>query len=279
MILFFSRVRLNCLFGENLMENSVINNSNPMKFTHLKSGLAARFINFFMKRIVVGKTEFIFHDEKPENPSVFIANHTRAKGPLAIQYLYPGYIRTWSNAKLVERKSCYDQFKNNIIKNIRGERLFRLLLPIGVPIVNWYYKKQLNCIPVYHDMNVVKTFNTSVETLINGVNVAIYPEVKETVKNEVISNFATGFSYLGFYYYRKTGKLLQYYPVYIALTLRQIHFGKPIAYNPEIPMKEQSLLITEYLENSITELARSLPPHKIITVYGDYKVHADSPKN
>lgn len=128
------------------MENSNINTPNPTKYTHLKSGLLARFINFFMKRIVVGKTEFIFHHGKPENPSVFICNHTRAKGPLALQYLYPGDIRTWSNSKLIERKSCYDQFKNNIIKNIRGEKLFRLLLPIGIPIVNWYYKKQLNCI-------------------------------------------------------------------------------------------------------------------------------------
>lgn len=248
-------------------------------FTHERKGFASKLINFILTRVVIGKTEFVFHDEKPLEASVFVANHTRVNGPLTIQYLYPGAVRTWSNALLIDRKSCHEHFKKNIIKNIRGEKFFKLLLPILVPIINWYYKKQLNCIPVYHDMNVSKTFSISVETLKNNVNIALYPEIKETVKNEVISNFATGFSYIGFFYYRETKKLLKFYPTYIAQTLGQIHFGKPIEYNPTIPMKEQSLAISEYLENGITELARSLPPHKIVTVYGKYKSHDNQPDN
>lgn len=251
------------------------NDVNNLTFTHSKKGFAARFVTFLMTKLVIGKTKFVFHDEQPVEPSVFIANHTRAKGPLTIQYLYPGDVRTWSNSKLIEKKSCYEHFKTNIIKNIRGEWFFKLLLPIGIPIVNWYYKKQLNCIPVYHDMNISKTFTASTQTLVNGVNIAVYPEIKETIQNEILSHFAVGFTYMGFYYYRETGKRLNFYPVYIAQTLRQIHFGKPIAYDPDISMKEQAVIICNYLEESITSLARSLPKHRIVTVYGDYKEHTE----
>lgn len=251
-------------------------NTKILTFTHAKNGFAAKFVTFLMTKLVIGKTKFIFHDGIPSEPSVFVANHTRAKGPLTIQYLYPGDVRTWSNAKLIEKKSCYDHFKTNIIKNIRGEWFFKLLLPLGIPLVNWYYKKQLNCIPVYHDMNISKTFTSSTQTLVNGVNVAVYPEIKETVNNEVLSNFAVGFTYMGFYYHRETGKNLNFYPVYIAQTLREIHFGKPIAYDPTIPMKDQALIISDYLASSITNLARSLPKHKIVTVYGDYKEHTET---
>lgn len=248
---------------------------NNLTFTVSKKGFAAKLVTFFMKKIVIGKTKFVFHDEHPVEPSVFVANHTRAKGPLTIQYLYPGDVRTWSNAKLIDKKSCYEHFKTNIIKNIRGEWFFKLLLPIGIPIVNWYYKKQLNCIPVYHDMNISKTFTLSTQTLVNGVNIAVYPEIKETVQNEILSHFAVGFTYMGFYYYRETGKRLNFYPVYIAQSLRQIHFGKPIAYDPDIPMKEQTAIICNYLEDNITSIARSLPKHRIVTVYGDYKEHTE----
>lgn len=215
--------------------------------------------------------EFIYHDEKPTEASVFVGNHTKFCGPLAIQYKYPEDVRTWSEARLIDRKSCYDLFKNTVIKNIKGEKFYKLLLPVMIPLISWYYRKQLNCIPVYHDMKISKTFTESATTLENGVHVAIYPENVEKKLNEVICKFATGFIYLAYNYYKLTGKRIKFYPLYCAQTLNQTHFGKPIEYDPDKPIKEQSVVIAHYLEEQITALARSLPHHKIISIFGDYK--------
>lgn len=249
-----------------------VSNLNVESFTHAKKGIRSKLVNFFIKNIIVGKTKFIFHGEKPSEPSAFISNHTRIKGPLAIQYMYPGNVRTWSIYTLTEKETVKSHIQNEIINNIRGEKFFTWLLPMFVSPIAWYYKTQLNCIPVYHDMRVMKTISKSIETLKNGVNISLCPEIKDNIKNEVISDFTNGFAYLGFYYYRETGKRLKYYPIYSGQKLRQVHFGTPIEYNPDIPMKKQSLDITRYLENAITELARSLPPHKIITIYKGYKL-------
>ena len=239
-------------------------------FTHKKKGIGSKLVTFFLSKIIVGKMEFIYHGEKPEEPSVFVGNHTKFYAPLAVQYKYPEAVRTWSAALLLERKTCYELFKNKIIKNIKGEWFFRLILPIMAPIISWYYRKQLNCIPVHRDRNITKTFEISTQTLQNGVHIALYPEIREEKLNDVVNKFATGFVYMGHEYYNITKKKLKFYPVYCAPSLHQTHFGIPIEYNPDKGVKEQSKMVGEYLESAITEMAKSLPAHKIVHMLKDF---------
>lgn len=239
-------------------------------FTHERKGVTSKLVNFILSKLVVRKMNFVFHDEIPHEPSIFVGNHTRFRGPLAVQYKYPGKVRTWSDALLIERKSCYDLFKNKVIKDIRGEKFLKLFLPAGIPLISWYYRKKLNCIPVYRDMNVAKTFRASSTTLMHNVNVAVYPEVIENRLNEVICKFATGFVYMAYNFYKLTGQRIKFYPIYCAETLKETHFGKPIQYNPDEPFKDQSDVIARYLEEQITTIARNLPSHKMVTMFGDY---------
>jgi hypothetical protein len=254
--------------GKNLKET--LDNQGTEKFTHQRKGFSSKIVNFILNKMVVPKMSFVFHDEIPNEAAIFVGNHTRFRGPLAIQYRYPGKVRTWSDAKLIERKSCYDLFKNKVIKDIKGEKIFRVLLPASIPLISWYYRKKLNCIPVYRDMNVAKTFRVSSTTLMNDVNVAVYPEIIENRLNEVVCKFATGFVYIAYNFYKMTGKRIKFYPLYIAETIRETHFGKPIQYNPDLPIKEQADVIARYLEEQITNLARSLPQHKMVPIFGDY---------
>lgn len=59
--------------------------------------------------------------------------------------------------------------------------------------------------------------------------------------------------------------------LHIAQELKEVHFGKPIKYDPEIPMKEQSLIITNYLFDNIMELHSKLPSHKIVPMFKEEK--------
>jgi len=65
-------------------------------------------------------------------------------------------------------------------------------------------------------------------------------------------------------YYKKTGEAVSFVPLYIAPKLKQMHFGKPIRFDPNVPMEEQRHRICKYLMEEITSIAVSLPEHTVI---------------
>ena len=52
--------------------------------------------------------------------------------------------------------------------------------------------------------------------------------------------------------------------MYNAVRLKKVVFGKPIKYDPNIPMDIQRDNICEYLKKEITMLAKELPRHKVV---------------
>lgn len=243
----------------------------PPIYTQSKKGFASRLIKF-LQRIMFGKYTFFYHDEQPTEPSMFIANHTYYVGPLIIQYQYPGNVRTWSNSKFFTKEDCLPYMKYKFSDNRkRGKKIVAFFLKLITKTVIWFYSKKLNAIPVYHDFNIGKTFRMSSESLVNGSNVAIYPEQVDAEFNGVVCKFATGFAYAAQTHYKITGECLKFYPIYIAQKLKQVHFGKPIQYDPDVPIKEQTVIITDYLEQSIISLHDMLPPHKVIPMFKEDK--------
>lgn len=240
----------------------------PELYTHKKNGFS-RLTGFVVKKFIVGKMEFFYQGEKPLEPAIFVGNHTKSYAPLAIQYTYPDNVRTWSVGAFTNVKECRQLFRNRILVNIKHEKLFRFLVPIVVPFLVLYYKRHLNSIPVWRDFNILRTFEKSIETLENGSHVAIYPETRDKKFNKYICAFETGFVYLAYNYYEATGKMVKIFPFYCAPAMHQTHFGNPIQFNPDMPIKEQAQQIAHYLERELTRVAESLPAHRIISMMGD----------
>ena len=65
--------------------------------------------------------------------------------------------------------------------------------------------------------------------------------------------------------------------MYNAAKLQKVVFGKPIAYDPNVPIEEQRVTINTYLKEEITRLAEELPVHDVITYNNFGKSHY--PKN
>ena len=88
----------------------------------------------------------------------------------------------------------------------------------------------------------------------------------KTIKkyNDIINNFQDKFIDVARLYYKKTGKELSFVPMYNAVRLKKVVFGKPIKYDPNIPMDIQRDNICEYLKKEITMLAKELPRHKVV---------------
>lgn len=101
------------------------------------------------------------------------------------------------------------------------------------------------------------------EKLEDGYHIVIYPE-HEVPYNNILWEFEDRFIDIARLYYKRTGKSLQFVPMYLAPKLRKIFLGKPIRFQPEQPMAQERERIRAMLMESITQLAVSQPLHTVI---------------
>ena len=132
--------------------------------------------------------------------------------------------------------------------------------------------RNAHTIPVYRDARGVKTFRSTVESLSEGENVIIFPE-HYTPRNNIIYDFQNKYIDVAKLYHKRTGKALSFVPMYICPALKGIYLGKPIAFDPQIPMDEQRAQISEYLMNEITDMGRALPLHTVVPYPNVSKKH------
>ncbi len=93
-----------------------------------------------------------------------------------------------------------------------------------------------------------------------------------------INRFHHGFVDVASLYCKRTGKSINFYPMYIGCDTNSIKIGKPISYDITNVRLEEALWICDYLQLGIKDLSASLPLHKVVTsvpealyeYYGEY---------
>lgn len=216
-------------------------------------------------RLFFPKCEMIWKTDKPEGPVFFVSNHTKLFAPTFFLLQKPP-VRPWLNYYFLFPKACWGHLKNKVLTGKRAwlKPLGFVLTPLIVALM-----RGTRSIPVYHSSTKVvdETFAKSVETMESGVSQVIFPERTENQVNPYLFELNAGFPMVADVYYRKTGKIMRFYPTYCAPDLKTVVVGEPIAYDPSVPMKKQRSEICRYLENAIKDLAESLPDHTP-TLYG-----------
>jgi len=224
-------------------------------------GFFLKFLNFFL-RIMIGRDSVIWLTEKPDEPSVFICNHTRTYAPLTMELNFDRKVRPWVNGYMLTYRNTVKLMYNKIAYDFRPKLLRRLLLIVLSPFINIYFRS-LEPIPVFHDTRIRLAFSKTNETLMSGKDIVIYPEKNVIPPNKYINELEVGFVHLARHYYQKTGKCVRFYPVYCCKDLKIIMVGEPITYNPEKDFKRHREEIVTYLTEKIEELGNSLPEHKV----------------
>ena len=93
-------------------------------------------------------------------------------------------------------------------------------------------------VPVYHDIQVVKTFRQSVGRLKDGHHLIIFPEQPDGFQSHE-QRLNKGFLQIAPMAYRTLGLRLKFYPVYIDYKRHTFHVSAPAQYDPELPLAEQ----------------------------------------
>ena len=207
---------------------------------------------------------------KPKEVAVYISNHCQANGPIVYQMYFTqrrglpvnGRPRIWATSELIHHGEAYKFFKFVTVRRSKHKRLWKLISAILSPLAVYVFRGA-EVIPVYRNDKIKITHQKSVDTLAEGRDVVVLPE-NPTRKNDFIHYFNIGFVDVAKKAYEDLGIIVPFYPAYISPDLRRIKVGKPIYYDPTKDQYEERMRVIHYLEDAVTELGKSLPPHKVI---------------
>ena len=139
---------------------------------------------------------------------------------------------------------------------------YKVLSCIIAPLAAYIFSRGPG-IGVYHDTRLIGTFKNTVKRLQEGNHIVIFPE-HDVKYNHILYDFQDKFIDVAKLYDKKSGQTISFVPLYIAPKLKQMHYGKPIRFDPDAPMDAERNRICRYLMNEITEIACSLPEHTVI---------------
>ena len=232
-----------------------------MKKLSIRYRIIKAAVKFFYPAVDVLGTENL-----PDEPCVVVGNHCQMDGPIACELYFPGEHYIWCAGEMTKVKTipgyAYKDFWSQ--KPVWIRWLFKIASYLITPLAAAMFGKGgANVIPVYHDTRALSTFRDTIARLKEGANVIIFPEHGAPVNN-VLYDFNDRFIDLASAYYKQTGSRMKFVPMYVAPALRQVHLGKPVEYDPDVPKDGERRRIKDYLMSSITETARSLPEHRVV---------------
>ena len=222
---------------------------------------------FVIKRIVSAVFP-VYQIEGVENlshgPSVVVGNHSQAFGPLAVELYFPKEHYTWCISEMMERDKVADYaYKDFWSKKPLVLRPFFKLFSYIIPPLSELVFTNADTIPVYRDRRVMKTFQLSCDKLKDNAAIVIFPE-DYTKYNNIVHEFQRGFVHVAKYYYRQNNAVVSFVPMYVCPELKKLVFGKPIMYDPDSKVDVEAERICKYLQQSISEIAYSLPRHRVV---------------
>ena len=229
------------------------------KFSKICFIIIRWLIKVFYPKIKVVGTENLNNEA-----TVFVGNHSQMNGPICAEIYPPIKCQTWCAYQMMELKEvppyAFKDFWSNKPKYIRWffKILSYIIAPISVCIFN-----NANTIPVYHDARLISTFKQTVNSLNENEGIIIFPECYDEYNN-IVNRFQDRFIDVAKLYYKKTGKCINFVPMYIAPKLKTVYLGKPIVFSPEQPIELEREKICNYLMEEITKIAKSLPTHTVV---------------
>lgn len=209
-----------------------------------------RFVRWAV-RLVTPDMETVWEEPFAGRPSVFVCNHDRAYGPIAMcgHFGRSDDIRPWINSQVLSSREMPEYVRHDFwwppdkwyskILDYSLAYIYALILP---PIL-----RGSDCIPVYHDTGVMSTLKSSMKYLSDGKLLLLFPEhpAGYCAYEEKIFD---GFVSVGRLMYTRKQEIVDFYPSYVDWENHKIYIGKPISYDPEMDYKQQSETIPADIE-------------------------------
>jgi 1-acyl-sn-glycerol-3-phosphate acyltransferase len=186
-------------------------------------------------------------------PLIFVSNHIGSYGPLSHISALPHKLYPWVAHEVTELQKVAKRLQEEFT-----ELELRLRPPLSVWLARLigricvFIMRDLQAIPVYAESRRIRdTLERSLELLLKGKNILVFPENKERPLNEVLGEFSTGFLAMARLYYQRTRKAISFLPVAVNQKVRGVQIGKPIRFRYGRPFHEEKRRLKRELEQAI----------------------------
>lgn len=215
-------------------------------------------------RVFYRKREFYGIENLPNEASLIISNHAQMNGPLTSEFFFPTRKYIWCIGQMMKVKEvpayAYADFWS--LKSKYNRWIYKIASYLIAPISSYLFKRA-DTIAVYKDARMLHTYRETMDRLEENANIIIFPECY-TEYNHIVNEFQDKFVDTARLYYKKTGKVISFVPMYNAAKIKKVVIGKPIKYDPNMSMDTQRKVICDYLKNEITQMALDLPVHRVV---------------
>lgn len=218
----------------------------------------------WLVRVCYPRMEVVGAENLPEGPAVIVGNHAQMNGPIACELYLPGEHDTWCAGEMMNLKEvpayAYRDFWSQ--KPWYSRWFYRLLSYVIAPLSVCVFNNA-NTIGVYHDSRIISTFKNTVKRLQAGSRVVIFPE-RDAPYNQILCEFQDRFIDVAKMYHKRTGRELEFVPLYLAPRRKAMYLGKPVRFRADAPLEEERQRICQYLMEEITAMACALPEHIVV---------------
>ena len=218
----------------------------------------------WLVRMCYPRMEVVGTENLPEGPAVIVGNHAQMNGPIACELYLPGEHDTWCAGEMMNLKEvpayAYRDFWSQ--KPWYSRWFYRLLSYVIAPLSVCVFNNA-NTIGVYHDSRIISTFKNTVKRLQAGSRVVIFPE-HDAPYNQILCEFQDRFIDVAKMYHKRTGRELEFVPLYLAPRRKAMYLGKPVRFRADAPLEEERQRICQYLMEEITAMACALPEHIVV---------------
>lgn len=192
-----------------------------------------------------------------EYPVVFVSNHAAALGPIAVTSSLPIRVYTWVIGDMMDIDKAPDYLRRDFV-----ERQLHLTPPFsgwfarGLSKLSVPLLRALDCIAVRQGSDLHETYRLSMEYLVQGRSLLIFPEDPQQPMNELVkmTPFYKGFARLGELYFQRTNRILSFHPLAVHAGQRKVKAGKAISFNPGNDLIRERVRIKHALESTIHDL-------------------------
>ena len=201
--------------------------------------------------------EIVGDENLAEGPAVFVSNHLGAVGPIAVVASLPLRVYPWVISDMMDRELAAAYLNQDFVEpQLHLPPPFSLWVAKGISKISVRLLCSAGCVPVWQGEKLYDTFRQSVDLLVEGKSLLIFPEdPSKTIDPQYrMTPFKKGFARLGELYYERTRKPLHFYPLAVHLDSYRVRVGRPIAYNSKNPAANERLRIKSVLETSIREM-------------------------
>ncbi|MCX7773718.1 MAG: hypothetical protein N2376_11465 [Clostridia bacterium] len=194
-------------------------------------------------------------------PAIFVCNHSEIYGPVAAVLNIPFFFRPWILNDMVDPKRISEHIQQGTFDRQKWmprffrERAGRLF----GPWISWLMKS-MEPIPVFRNdgRDILKGLSMSVEALEAEDNILLFPE--NPIKTggyvrEGVGEFFSGFVNIARDYFKKTGKPITFYAIFVDKRKRTLSFSEGISYEGLGSFHEEKKRITGYLYEEMCKLA------------------------